>query len=50
MGGGRARGLRGNVGMFRADVTVGGTFSYETTMGGTLTVPVLSVDAITVVG
>jgi hypothetical protein len=36
--------------VFRADVTVGGSFSYETTMGGTLTVPVLSVDAITVVG
>lgn len=36
--------------MFRADVTVRGTYSYETTMGGTLTVPVLDVDAITVLG
>jgi hypothetical protein len=36
--------------VFRADVTVGGSYSYQTTMGGTLTVPVLGVDAITVVG
>jgi hypothetical protein len=36
--------------VFRADVTVGGSYSYETTMGGTLTVPVLGIDAITVVG
>jgi PASTA domain len=36
--------------VFRADVTVKGSYSYETTMGGTLTVPALDIDAITVVG
>ncbi len=36
--------------VFRADVTVGGSYSYTTTMGGTLTVPILGVDAITVIG
>jgi PASTA domain len=36
--------------VFRADVTVKGSYSYETTMGGTLSVPALDIDAITVVG
>jgi hypothetical protein len=36
--------------VFRADVTVKGSYSYETTMGGTITVPVLDIDAITVTG
>jgi hypothetical protein len=36
--------------VFRAEVTVRGSHSYETTMGGTLTVPVLGVDAIEVIG
>ncbi|WP_158228091.1 PASTA domain-containing protein [Pseudonocardia sp. MH-G8] len=36
--------------MFRAHVTVRGSYSYETTMGGTLTVPVLGIDAIEVTG
>jgi hypothetical protein len=36
--------------MFRAEVTVRGSYSYETTMGGMLTVPVLGIDAIEVTG
>jgi hypothetical protein len=49
---GKADGLRDVVqgDVFRADVTVAGTYSYQTTLGGTLTVPVLQIDAITVVG
>lgn len=35
--------------MFRADVTVGGSYSYETTLGGTLTAPVLDINSITVI-
>ncbi|WP_246633257.1 PASTA domain-containing protein [Pseudonocardia nigra] len=36
--------------LFRAEVTVGGTLSYDTTIGGSTTVPVLQIDAITRIG
>lgn len=36
--------------LFRAEVVVAGTYSYETTMGGQLTAPVLAVSAIKVIG
>jgi hypothetical protein len=33
---------------FKAEVTVGGSFSYDTQIGGNTTVPVLQIDSITV--
>jgi hypothetical protein len=36
--------------LFQADAVVTGSISYETTMGGTLTAPQLSVSKITVIG
>lgn len=39
-----------NKDLFRAEVVVAGSYSYETTMGGTLTVPKLTVTKITVTG
>lgn len=36
--------------IFRAEVTVAGAYSYTTTMGGSMTVPQLSVDRIEVIG
>jgi hypothetical protein len=36
--------------LFRAEVTVSGSYSYETTMGGTMTVPKLEVTAVSVTG
>lgn len=36
--------------IFRAEVTVAGSYSYTTTMGGTMTVPQLTVDKIDVIG
>lgn len=36
--------------MFRAEVTITGSYSYQTTMGGTLTVPQMQVEKIEVIG
>jgi hypothetical protein len=36
--------------LFKAEVTVGGALSYETTLGGNLTVPQLTVTKISVIG